>query len=146
MTDAFDTMIGLDLDDVAVDECNTQAGCGRECAGRSPVDRGKSGLRRSQLFDALGIPLAAASAPANRRDHQMLAPSLNALKDFEPPPEHVAVHPDACYDYALCRAELAARNLDCSTWKRGTLVQVGKRWVVEAGNSGLNNLGKLHRA
>jgi hypothetical protein len=37
-------MVGLDLADMAVDACTTKAPCGGQCAGRSPVDRGKGGL------------------------------------------------------------------------------------------------------
>jgi hypothetical protein len=40
-------MVGLELDDVAVDGCITKAPCGGQLAGRSPVDRGKQGLKRS---------------------------------------------------------------------------------------------------
>jgi hypothetical protein len=47
--DAYDKMIGLDLADLGVDGCTTKAPCGGECAGRSPVDRGKGGMKRSQL-------------------------------------------------------------------------------------------------
>jgi hypothetical protein len=35
--DAYDRMIGLNLDDLAVDGCITKASCGCEVAGRSPV-------------------------------------------------------------------------------------------------------------
>ena len=49
--DAYEKMIGLDLADLAVDGCTTKAPCGGECAGRSPVDRGKGGLKRSQLTE-----------------------------------------------------------------------------------------------
>src|ERR687898_517975 len=45
--DAYDRMIGFDLSDVAVDCCITKAPCGGEKAGRSPVDRGKRGIKRS---------------------------------------------------------------------------------------------------
>ena len=46
--DAYDRMIGLESDDVvAVDCCITKAPCGGEMAGRSPVDRGKRGTKRS---------------------------------------------------------------------------------------------------
>ncbi len=38
---AYDRMIGLELDDRAVDGCLTKAPRGGEAAGRSPVDRGK---------------------------------------------------------------------------------------------------------
>ena len=142
---AYERMIGLKLDDVAVDGCITKAPCGGEAAGRSPVDRGKGGLKRSQLCDAAGIPIAAIPAPANRRDHTLLPATLDALKDVEPLPSRVTVHLDAGYDYAPCRAQLSQRDLAWSISKRGTPVQVGKRWVVEAANSWLNDFGKLRR-
>ena len=142
---AYDRMIGLDLDDVAVDGCITKAPCGGEVAGRSPVDRGKGGLKRSQLCDGAGIPIAAIPAPANRRDHQLLGATLDALKDVEPLPEVVTVHAGAGYDYKPCRAELTDRGLAWSISKRGTPVQVGKRWVLEAANSAMFDFGKLRR-
>ncbi len=43
----YNRMIGLDLADLAVDGCITKAPGGGEKAGRSPVDRGKLGLKRS---------------------------------------------------------------------------------------------------
>src|ERR671933_115237 len=45
--DAYDHLIGLELSEVAVDCCITKAPCGGEEAGKSPVDRGKRGLKRS---------------------------------------------------------------------------------------------------
>lgn len=39
--EAYDRMIGLQLEDVAVDGCITKAPCGGTLAGPSPVDRGK---------------------------------------------------------------------------------------------------------
>src|SRR5215203_6674335 len=45
--EAYDRLIGLELSEVAVDCCITKAPCGGEKAGRSPVDRGKRGLKRS---------------------------------------------------------------------------------------------------
>ena len=62
--EAYDRMIGLDLSDVVVDCCITKAPCGGEKAGRSPVDRGKRGIKRSMVVDANGIPLGAIAAPA----------------------------------------------------------------------------------
>jgi hypothetical protein len=63
--DAYDRMIGLNLADLAVDGCITKAPCGGEVAGRSPVDRGKQGLKRSVASDGDGIPLGWVVAPAN---------------------------------------------------------------------------------
>jgi transposase len=56
--EAHDRFVGLELPDVAVDCCITKAPCGGEKAGRSPVDRGKRGTKRSTAVDAKGIPWA----------------------------------------------------------------------------------------
>ena len=69
---AYDRTIGLDVADMAVDCCITKAPCGEQKAGRSPVDRGKQGIKRSVAVDADGIPLGFATAPANRHDSPLL--------------------------------------------------------------------------
>jgi transposase len=145
--DAYDQMIGLDLADVAVDGCTTKAPCGGECAGRSPVDRGKGGMKRSQLSDGAGVPMATVSAPANTRDDALLGQTLDALKDFQPLPAEATVHLDAGYDYRPCREALDQRGLVGEIASRGTPapIQVGKRWVVERANSWLNDFGRLRR-
>ena len=76
---AYDRMIGLDLDELAVDGCLTKAPGGGEAAGRSPVDRGKQGLKRSIVTDGNGIPLHVVSAGANRHDSPLLGPTLGGL-------------------------------------------------------------------
>ncbi len=73
----YDRMIGLELADIAVDGCITNAPCGGEMAGRSPVDRGNQGRKRSTLVDANGFPLGTVAAPANRHDSPLLAPTLD---------------------------------------------------------------------
>src|SRR5947209_9882896 len=145
--DAYDQMIGLDLADVCVDGCTTKAPCGGECAGRSPVDRGKGGLKRSQLTEGGGVPLATVSAPANTRDDALLPATLDGLKDFAPLPADVTVHLDAGYDYRPCREALNERGLQGEIAHRGepAPIQVGRRWVVERTNSWLNDFGKLRR-
>jgi hypothetical protein len=50
-------MLGLDLDQLAVDGCITKAPCGGQVAGRRPVDRGKQGGKRSLAVEGGGIPL-----------------------------------------------------------------------------------------
>lgn len=44
---AYDRMIGLALADISIGGCITNAPCGGGLAGRSLVDRGKQGLKRS---------------------------------------------------------------------------------------------------
>jgi transposase len=145
--DAYEKMIGLDLADVAVDGCTNKAPCGGECAGRSPVDRAKGGMKRSQLTDGAGVPIATVSAPANTVDHALLPETLDALKDFQPLPPTVTVHLDAGYDYRPCREALDERGLVGEIAHRGTPapIQVGRRWVVERTNSWLNDFGRLRR-
>ena len=72
---AYERMIGLDLADLAVDGCISKAPSGGEVAGRSPVDRGKQGLKRSVLTEGAGIPVHVVSAGANRHDSPLLAPT-----------------------------------------------------------------------
>lgn len=62
--EAYDRLVGLQAADVAVDGCITKAPCGGEKAGRSPVDRGKQGIKLSTAVDANGIPLGTLTAPA----------------------------------------------------------------------------------
>ncbi len=140
-------MIGLDLADVAVDGCTTKAPCGGECAGRSPVDRAKGGMKRSQLTDGAGTPIATVSAPANTVDHALLNETLDALKDFQPLPVGATVHLDAGYDHRPCREALADRGPLGQIAQRGVPapIQIGRRWVVERTNSWLNDFGKLRR-
>ncbi len=142
----YDSMIGLELADLAVDGCITKAPCGGGGAGRSPVDRGKQGIKRSTLTEAKGIPLGAVLAPASRHDSVLLPSTLDKLAPWEPP-EPPTVHLDRGYDYPKTEAELAARGLRGQVAKRGrpAPIQVGQRWPVERTNSWVNNFRKLAR-
>ncbi len=123
-------MIGLDVADLAIDCCITKAPCGGEGAGRSPVDRGKVGLKRSLAVDAAGIPLCTISAPANRHDSSLLEPTLDALGIAD---DAMTVHLDRGYDSGRTRTLLAARGLEGEIARRGTPAPItaGQRWVVE---------------
>jgi transposase len=88
---AYDRMVGLELADLAVDGCITKAPCGGDAAGRSPVDRGKQGRKRSTVVEARGIPLGAVSAGANTHDSPLLAPTLDTLERLGPLPERLRV-------------------------------------------------------
>lgn len=69
---AYAGMIGLELDHLVADGCITKAPSGGERAGKSPVDRAKRGMKRSQLTERQGIALVTEPAPANVRDHTLL--------------------------------------------------------------------------
>jgi transposase len=146
---AYDRMIGLALDNVAVDGCITKAPCGGQLAGRSPVDRGKQGLKRSLATEARGIPLAAVPAPANRHDSPLLAPTLDAalatLSTLGPLPTDITVALDAAYNSDTTRATLADRDLQGQIAHKGTPapIQATNRWPVERTFAWGNQFGKL---
>ena len=143
----YDRMIGLDLADVAVDGCITKAPSGGQKAGRSPVDRGKQGLKRSTLTDATGIPLHLVSAGANRHDAPLLASTLEGLHKRDPLPAEITVHLDRGYDSAATRTLLTELGITGEIAAKGAPapLQVGKRWVVERTQSWMNGYGKLRR-
>jgi transposase len=141
---AFDQMIGLQLGDIAVDGCITKAPCGGERAGRSPVDRGKGGLKRSVLTEGKGLPLVVISAPANRHDSPLLEPTLDGLNTLDLP-DRVTAHLDAGYDSSKTRLLLEQRGFDYVISRKGTPLQAGQRWKVERTHSWMNGYGKLRR-
>ena len=143
--EAYDRTIGLDLSEVAVDCCITKAPCGGEKAGKSPVDRGKQGLKRSTMVDGRGIPLGTLAAPANRHDSPLLVPTLDALQTLGELPEPVSVHLDRAYDSNVVRGLLEERGLEGAISKKGAPDPLGttKRWVVERTNSWTNVHKKL---
>ena len=111
------------------------------------MDRGKRGTKRSTVLDANGIPLVGVvSAPANRHDSPLLAPTLDALEALGLPPESVSVHLDRGYDSNVTRRLLEERELiGVISEKKGkpAPLRAGLRWVVERTNSWHNAHKKL---
>jgi transposase len=142
--EAYDRIVGLDLQSVSVDGCITKAPCGGEAAGKSPVDRGKQGTKRSLLVDRAGIPLGCVVAPANRHDSPLLRPTLEKLGRFEASlgvgfgaglPQEITVHLDAGYDSDKTRDLIDELGCHAVISAKGTPLQVGQRWPVERANS-----------
>jgi hypothetical protein len=103
--EVYDRMIGLDLGEISVDGCITKAPCGGEKAGRSPVDRGKQGLKRPVASDVCGVPLGIVSDDANRHDLPLLGPTLAAtMGQAGAMPEAGNVDLDRGYDSPRSRA------------------------------------------
>jgi transposase len=142
---AYDRLFGLETEHLAVDGCITKAPCGGEVAGRSPVDRGKQGLKRSIVTEAGGIPLGAVPAAANRRDDSLLAATLDTVAVLGILPAQPVVHLDAGYDYQTCRQVLVERAMVGQIATRGepAPVQAGRRWPVERTHAWGNQYGKL---
>ncbi|MFD7446188.1 IS5 family transposase [Streptomyces sp. NPDC059909] len=142
--DSYDRIVGLVLDQIAVDGSITKAPGGGEVAGRSPVDRGKQGLKRSGMTDGYGIPLGRVLAGANRHD---LAPTLDRLDDLGPLPDDITVHLDAGYDSDKTRALLNERGLHGHIAHKGEKapIQASQRWHVERTHAWQNAFYRLAR-
>lgn len=142
---AYDRMIGLDLTTLAVDGCITEAPCGGELAGRSPVDRGKQGRKRSTVVEGAGIPLGTVIAPAARHDSPLLEPTLDLLDRFGPFPEAPTVHLDRGYDFPGTPARLAQYGLVGGISPRGKPAPVAAsgRWKIERTHAWTNAHKKL---
>jgi hypothetical protein len=93
-----------------------QGPCGGQTASRSPVDRGKQGLKRS----------------------------LATLRDLGPLPTDITVAPDASYDRDTTLAErdlqgqIAHKGIPAP-------IQATTRWPVERTHAWGNRFGKLRR-
>ena len=143
---AYDRFIGLELEEVSVDGCITKAPCGGEKAGKSPVDRGKQGIKRSTAVDGKGIPIGGVGAGANRHDSPLLVPTLeHASSSVGGLPEGANIHVDRAYDSLLTRERLRERGLIAQIAKKGqpAPLQAGQRWVSERTNSWHNAHKKL---
>lgn len=145
---AYDRMIGLQLDELSVDGCITKVPGGGESAGRSPVDRGKQGLKRSVATEATGVPLGIVSAGANRHDSPLLVPTLKVTKEqVGELPDRVNVNLDRGYDSDKTRSALGELGFTGEIARKGipAPIQAGKRWVVERSHAWMNGFGKLRR-
>jgi hypothetical protein len=158
---AYDQLIGLDLNDLAVDGAITKAPSGGEVAGRSPVDRGKQGTKRSVATDGHGIPLHLVAARANEHDSPLLEPTLTGIVDMVGPlPQHrdsqldgqgrywfPNLHLDRGYDSTKTRDLLEILGFEAHIAAKGqpAPIQAGKRWPVERTHSWMNGYGKLRR-
>jgi hypothetical protein len=74
--DAYDRIVGLVSEEISVDGCITKAPGGGECAGPSPVDRRKQGMKRPLMVEGYGHPPRAGCWPA---------PTVTTPRRWHPP-------------------------------------------------------------
>ena len=150
----FDRIVGLDLDNVALDGSLHKAPYGGEGTGPNPTDRGKLGWKWSVASERNGIPIGWVIDGANRNDVRLLESTLEAVDDAGLLIDIGMLHLDRGYDSGAVRRRLEAlgvTNFDIQL--RGTKVpgvkkqpvRLGLRWIVEATNSWWSNYGQLRR-
>lgn len=145
--EAYDRMVGLELDVLPLDTCITKSPEGGQCAGPSPVDRAKDGIKRSVVHDGYGVPLGVVAAGANVPDHKLLDATLDTLEQVGPLPQDATLELDAGYDNQPSREIIEIHGLAAIISPKGekTPIQHTGRWPAERTNSWGNNFGQIRR-
>lgn len=150
----YDELVGIEWEWQVLDACITKAPLGGEATGPSPVDRAKSGTKRSLLTDGRGVPLSVAVAGSNRHDMKLTSPTL-ASPIVERPevtadaPQHLCA--DKGYDYPEVDEIVDEFGYTAHISRRGEDPQQrqripgyrARRWVVERTHSWMNRFRRL---
>ena len=137
-----DTHVGIAWKWQALDGVITKAPLGGEATGPSPVDRSKTGTKRSVLTDQRGVPLAVEITEANTLDKMVALAALDGLVVERPEKVvyrlyHLCL--DQGYDYAEVIQEVEQRDYHLHLAKSkadktdglGKKKHPARRWVVE---------------
>lgn len=165
--DAYDRIIGLDVDEVALDASQHKAPGGGEGTGPNFTDRAKLGWKWSIVTEGAGIPIGWTVAGAHRNDAKLVAETLDAVAARGLLNEVGCVHFDRGYDYDFVRLECLERGVigniprrrprgrtNDNRYRYGRrhhkhpprrFVARNHRWQVERTNSWLTNFGQLRR-
>jgi transposase len=84
--------------------------CGRDCLGKSSVDRGRKASKISALVDSRGMPLALLFHPGNKNDGKSLLHLLTRAQKTV----HLSgktLYADKAYDSSRCRNVIAGKGL-----------------------------------
>jgi putative transposase len=150
----YEDEVGIDWKWQALDGAITKAPLGGEATGPSPVDRAKSGTKRSVLTDRRGAPLAVVVTGANTPDKTVALETVDGIG--VPRPEKVAyrlhhVCLDKGYDYEEVIAGMLERDYLLHLKHRGALgpevapekKHPARRWVVERTHAWHNKFRRL---
>ncbi len=150
----YDLEVGIAWQWQALDGVITKAPLGGEATGPSPVDRAKSGTKRSVLSDGRGAPVAVVAAGANVPDKSLALETLDAVNGLRPEKGVKRVHHlcvDAGYDYEDVIAGAGHRDYILHLKPRGTPAAKpaplkkypARRWVVERTHAWHNKFRRL---
>jgi len=150
----YDEEVGIDWKWQALDGVITKAPLGGEATGPSPVDRAKSGTKRSVLTDRRGTPLAVVVTGANTPDKTVALETVDGVG--VPRPEKVVyrLHHlclDKGYDYEDVIEGMLERDYILHLKHRGESTPAvppekkhpARRWVVERTHAWHNKFRRL---
>jgi transposase len=163
----YDRIVGLELEEVALDASQHKAPTGGEGTGPNFTDRGKLGWKWSLVTDVAGIPVGWTIAGANHNDAKLVAATLDAVGERGLLTEVGCIHFDRGYDYDFVRVDCEQRGINAdlpkrrgrgrtgdTTYRHGRRHQhhpprrfnvIEHRWQIERTNSWLTNFGQLRR-
>ena len=150
----YDRELGIDWKWQALDGGITKAPLGGEATGPSPVDRAKSGTKRSVLSEGRGAPVAVVGAGANAPDQTLALATRDAIPVERPARGVNRLQPlrlDAGYDSAEVVAGVRARDYLLPLRPPAkTPLEVApetkppaRRWVVERTHAWHNKFRRL---
>lgn len=117
--------------------------------GPNPTDRGKSGVKRSILTEAKGVPVGLAVDGANRHDMKLFRATVEAIPVERPAPtpeQPQGLCLDKGYDFNEVRHTVQEFGFTAHIRSRGEEAQAikreagfkARRWVVERTHSWMN--------
>ncbi len=150
----YDDAKGIEWEWQIIDACITKSPLGGEATGPNPVDRAKSGTKRSLLTDGRGVPLGLSVAGSNRHDMKLTKSTLESTIVDRPPvteekPQHLCA--DKGYDYPQVDTIVDEWGYTGHISRRGEDTQQrqqipgyrSRRWVVERTHSWMNRFRAL---
>jgi len=150
----YDELVGIAWKWQAMDGVITKAPVGGEETDPSPVDRGKSGTKRSVLTDRRGAPLSIVVTGANTNDKTVALETIDSIVIDRPEKAVYRLHHlclDKGYDYADVIEGVVERDYILHLKRKGEAEKQvspeqkhpARRWVVERTHAWHNKFRRL---
>ena len=147
----YHELIGLDLDDVAIDGSTQLAPGGGPDTNNAPGSKGRQTWKFHIGVDANGIGLGAVIAAGSANDYPLLQPTLDEITSRDWTADIGTLHLDRGYGYPSLPSKLDAHQIvtvevtmrNKPGEGRVQLAGLKRRWVVERTNGWLTNFKQL---
>jgi hypothetical protein len=94
----YDARHGLDLEVQAGDCAHIKAPLGKEKTEKNPVDRSKTGTKRSIIVERNRITIGCALGAGNQHDSKLFESSVHSIPTFLTQPYYREMHLDCAFD------------------------------------------------
>ena len=147
----YDTHVGVDTGDVAIDGSTQLAPGGGPDTHNAPGSKGRKTMKFHIAVDANGVGLAALVAAGPANDYPLLQPTLDEVCGRDWTAAIGTLHLDRGYGYPSLPTKLAGHQIEhvevtmrnMPGQGRVELAGLKRRWVVERTNAWLTNFRQL---